>query len=238
MNKEAWSARKRDEYVDKELDKLQARCNRQRDSLEKAKKELEEQRAFSNAWAQQAETNREQIVELSALVESMSDKLCRCGEGRVEPTSPRLAGSGSVEDPFELEYASEGEPDESSSSSSTGSYHEAPVVSSEGEVHLRVHGDVCGCPVSPIPEQAPLEEIVMGEEVHVEETVPVSRQRAVRGRGRRSRVGKMTVHSHKPYDDSGREWRLQRVRSPGAREASYTEGSSSSDSSLGSSGRR
>jgi len=99
---------RRDEYVDKEVDKHQERLARHRHDLE----------VLRGKVSRLEEAN----LLLTAQVESMSDKLCRCNEGR-----PGLVGRGTIEEPFELEYAG-----------SPTSYHTPPSVPSENHTPIPV----------------------------------------------------------------------------------------------------
>jgi len=102
---------RRDEYVDKEVDKHQEHLARHRHDLEVLRGKVSRLEESSSRL-------EEANLLLTAQVESMSDKLCRCNEGR-----SGLVGRGTLEEPFELEYAG-----------SPTSYHTPPSVSI-GESH-------------------------------------------------------------------------------------------------------
>jgi len=91
---------RRDEYVDKEVDKHQERLARHRHDLE----------VLRGKVSRLEEAN----LLLTAQVESMSDKLCRCNEGRLD-----LVVEGPSRNPSSL------------STPVTYSYHTPPLVPSE-----------------------------------------------------------------------------------------------------------
>src|SRR5882762_8223566 len=84
---------RRDEYVDKEVDKHQERLAHHHHNLEVLRGKV--------LKLEESSSRLEELnLLLTAQVESMSDKLCRCHKG-----CPTLVGQGSREEPFELEYA-------------------------------------------------------------------------------------------------------------------------------------
>jgi len=105
------AAVRRDEYVDKEMDKQHERLIHHRHKIEMMYGRIS--------------VLEEENFEKRALIDSMADKLCHCR------ASPRLVGSGTREEPFamddELEY--EGSPN---------SYHSTPVSTPPSEAPLPI----------------------------------------------------------------------------------------------------
>src|SRR5882762_8619031 len=113
---------RRDEYVDKEVDKHQERLARHRHNLKVLRGKVSRLEESSSRLEESSSRLEEANLLLTAQVKSMSDKLCRCNEGR-----PGLVGRGTLEEPFELEYAG-----------SPTSYHTPPSVPSENHTPIPV----------------------------------------------------------------------------------------------------
>jgi hypothetical protein len=86
---------KTDESVHKTFDGYQGRLDRHRTNIDNDHKRIRElERSVSSLLVDN--------VELKVQVESMADKLCRCGD-----RSPALSGAGTRNSPFELDYESD-----------------------------------------------------------------------------------------------------------------------------------
>ena len=87
----------KDEMLDKELDNHQKRLDHHREDLLASEK-------YVNTLQDRVMVLEDENLALKTQVESMSDKLCHCNK-----ESPTMSGEGTREEPFELEYASDGE---------------------------------------------------------------------------------------------------------------------------------
>ena len=87
----------RDKVLDEELDNHQKRLDRYREDLLALEK-------YINTLQDRVMALEDKNLALKTQVESMADKLCHC-----QQRSPNVRGDGSREEPFELEYASDGE---------------------------------------------------------------------------------------------------------------------------------
>jgi len=109
------SVRLCDEYIDKKLDKHQERLARHQHNLEVL-------RGRFNLLEEKAIALEEENILLKTQVESMSNQLCRCGEGQSV-----LTGQGSQDEPFELDYIG-----------SPRSYHTPPSAPAENTTPILI----------------------------------------------------------------------------------------------------
>ena len=87
----------RDEVLDQELDNHQKRLDRHQQDLLASEK-------YTNTLLDRVTALEDENLTLKTRLESMVDQLCHCNK-----ESPVVSGEGTREEPFELEYASDGE---------------------------------------------------------------------------------------------------------------------------------
>ena len=87
----------RNKVLDQELDNHQQRLDRHQEDLLASEKHI-------NTLQDRLMALEDENLALKTQVESMADKLCHCNKG-----SPTMSGEGTREEPFELEYALDGE---------------------------------------------------------------------------------------------------------------------------------
>ena len=170
----------RDEVLDEELDNHQKRLDRHREDLLASEK-------YINTLQDRVMALEDENLALKSQVESMADKLCHCSK-----RSPTMSGEGTREEPFELEYASDGE------------YHTPPAEEQENAPPRTL------VPIEEVlPEVAATEAMQERGREFIEalDRSQVRRQRCVRSSGR------IKSHFHPYCKSTGQSFR-RRVRMP------------------------
>jgi len=107
--------------VDKDLEALDGRVNRRRRDTEVIAEKLKVAEGKIEVLEERSRTQRDMIEKLITRVESMEDRLCRCGEGKGKGKAVEISPSPVLGSPLVLDRPLTG---------SDGLYHTPPVASS------------------------------------------------------------------------------------------------------------